>query len=352
MTAKLRTVLGDIESAEMGATLPHEHVFGDVEMYWYPGDDPRAEREPDSVPRLDNLWHWRENPCVNRGNLHMGDERDGIDEVGLLPSLGVGTLVNLSPIGMGRNAAGLRRVSEATGVHIVAGSAYYVAASWPEERRTMTEDQMVEEIVNEITVGMEGTDIRAGIVGEVGLSWPLDPLEERSLAASVRAHRLTGAALSIHNPYYVPGAGTMREIGKRLADLGADMSRVIMGHCDGFARDPQFVDVAVELGCYVELDLFGYPSGYEAEVDFVYPSDELRVDTILGLIKAGLAYRVLLSHDICFKTSRQKYGGNGYGYIHRVIVPWLRRKHAGEEALEQILVRNAQTVLPIADPAA
>ncbi|KAA9165522.1 hypothetical protein FPZ12_005480 [Amycolatopsis acidicola] len=352
MTAKLRTVLGDVDPAGMGATLPHEHIFGDVEMYWYPGGDPRAESDPDSVPRLDNLWHWRENPVANRGNLHMGDERDGIDEVGVLPELGVRTLVNLSPIGMGRNAAGLRQVSEATGVHIVAGSAYYVAESWPEERRSMTETQLAEEIVHEITVGMEGTGIRAGIVGEVGLSWPLDPLEERSLAASVRAHRETGAALSIHNPYYVPGAGPLREIGKRIAGLGADMSRVIMGHCDGFARDPEFLDIVAELGCYVELDLFGYSSGYEAEVDFVYPSDELRVNTILALIEAGLADRLLLSHDICFKTSRQKFGGSGYGYIHRVIVPWLRRKGAGDDALQQILVRNAQTVLPIVEPAA
>ncbi|GAA3789856.1 phosphotriesterase family protein [Amycolatopsis tucumanensis] len=348
MPGTLRTVRGDIDPAEMGSTLPHEHVFGEVDMYWDPGDDPRASADPASSPTLENLWHWRENPCANRGNVHMGDEQDAIDELSILPDLGVGTLVNLSPIGMGRNAAGLRHVSEVTGVHIVAGSTYYVAASWPDERKSMTEEAMAEEIVGDITVGMDGTDVRAGIVGEVGLSWPIDPLEERALAASVRAHRQTGAALSIHNPYYVPGADTLLEIGRRIAGLGADMNRVIMGHCDGFSRDPRFVDVVAELGCYVELDLFGYPSGYEPEVDFVYPSDELRVETILGLIKTGLADRLLLSHDICFKTSRQKFGGNGYGYIHRVIVPWLKRKGADDDALDQILVRNAQTVLPLA----
>ncbi|MBG6095814.1 phosphotriesterase family protein [Nocardioides luteus] len=351
MSHQLRTVLGDIDPSAMGGTLPHEHLQGVCDMYWYPGDDPLADSDPDASPRLDNLWHWMENPVANRGNMHMTDEQDSIDELRDLPGLGIGTVVNLTPIGMHRNAEGLRRISEASGVNIVAGSTYYVAEALSKEVKALMEEEITRRIVDDIEVGMDGTAIRAGIVGEVGLSWPIDPVEERVLAASVQAHLHTGAALSIHNPYYVPGSEAMEQVAKLIAGFGADMSRVIMGHCDGFTRDPRFYDIAREYGCYVELDMFGYVSGYEAEIDFTYPADSDRVDAILRMIEEGMADRLLLSHDMVFKTTLKKYGGFGLGRIHRVIKPWLERRGVDAETLEQILVRNAQTVLPMRVPA-
>lgn len=352
MSTKLRTVRGDIEPSEMGSALPHEHVLGSVDVFWEPSDDPLADPDPESGPTLANLWHWRENPTANRGNVHLATEEEAVDEIKILPDLGVGTLVCVSPFAPEpgdnvANATGLKRVSEATGVHIVSGTSYYVADFYPEEIQALTEDQMVEQIVQAVTVGIGGTDVRAGIIGEVGLSsWPPVPFEERSLAASVRAQRQTGAALTIHNPYFMP-LETLREVGQHLVDLGADMSRVIMGHCDGFARDPRFIDLVADEEYYIEVDMFGVSGGYIPAADFVLPSDEVRVEAILNMIEAGLGDRLLLSHDICLKTSRETYGGNGYGYIHRVIAPWLRRRGAGDDALDQILVRNGQKVLPM-----
>lgn len=347
MTPKVRTVLGDIDPSSMTGTLPHEHIFGDCDMYWYPGDDPRANSDRQATPTVDNLWHWMENPVANRGNLHLSDEQDAIDELSVLPELGVNTVVNLSPIDMGRNVTGLRAASRATNVNIVAGTSYYVAASLSEDVKSQDQDSITQRIVDDITVGMDGTDVRAGIVGEVGLSWPLEPEEERILAASVAAHLETGAALTIHNPYYVPGTEALREIAGRIEKLGADMTRVVMGHCDGFARDPEFLNVVPDLGCLVELDMFAYPSGYEPEADFTYPSDETRVNTILGMVEAGLAHRLLISHDVMFKTTLQKFGGHGYGYIHRMILPWLSRKGVSDDTIEQITVRNARELLPL-----
>ncbi|MCE0765018.1 hypothetical protein LWC35_19235 [Pseudonocardia kujensis] len=232
----------------------------------------------------------------------MTNEAEAIAELSTPEAYGIGTLVELTSIGIGRNAAGLMRVSEATGLNIVAGSSYYLDAAQSDEVKAMTEDQMVEQIVTDITVGIDGTDIRAGVIGEVGVSWPIKPVEERALAASVRAQQITGAALSIHNPYYVPTAETLLEIAQRVEDLGADMDRVIMGHRDGFTRDPKFLDIAVALGCYIQLDLFGQ-DGYEPEVDFTYPSVEVRIDAIQAMVSNGLADRILLSQDVGFRPA-------------------------------------------------
>jgi phosphotriesterase-related protein len=346
MAAMLRTVLGDVEPSTMGATLPHEHVLVDLDQYWNPAGDPMADSDPSANPRVDNLWHWRECPCANRGNLHMNDERDAIAELKTLRDWGIGTLVEVTPIGSGRDVMGLRRVSKASGVHVVAGSSFYLASGYTAEVTQLSDSQLVDRLVRDITVGVDDTGIRAGIIGEVGLSWPLDPFEERSLAAAVRAHLLTGAAVTVHCPYYMRDVDVLQQIAQRIGDLGAEMSRVILGHCDSFVRDPRFLQVVGELGCCIELDLFGQ-TGYEDAVDFVYPSDEVRVEAILGMIDAGLADKLFLSHDVAFKTSMQTHGGHGYAYVHRVIIPWLKRMGASEDALDQILVRNAQRVLPI-----
>lgn len=300
-----------------------------------------------TAPRtLEILWHWLENPTINRGNLHLDSEADAIAEVRDLPALGVGTLLELTNVGLRPNHEGYRRIARATGLNVVAGCGYYIADSLSEQTRELSVEEMCDAIVRDIEVGFEGTNIRAGIIGEVGLSWPIDPVEERSLEASVIAMKRTGAALTLHSPYFLRDVSVLQEICDRLTDLRADMSRVIMGHCDSFARDPRFLDVAPGLGCLLEFDMFG-TVGYEHATGFVYPSEEVRVEAIHGLMQDGHADRVLMSHDVALKTIYQKYGGHGYGYVSRVIGPWLRRLGVTEDQLNQVMSENAKRVIPI-----
>lgn len=346
MTLSLRTVLGDIDPATMGGTLPHEHLLIDQRSWWTPTDDPRHDRTTTGTPTLDTLWEWHESPLVNRGNLHLNDEDLAVREIECLPELGIGTIVDVSNIGLGRDVEGLRRISERSGVNVVAGSSFYLADSQTDEVKAMGEEEMVESIVRDVTKGIDGTDVKAGVIGEVGLSWPLEEMEKRALSASVRAMRLTGAAMTIHSPYFLRDVDVLKEICDLIAGWGADLSRVIMGHCDSFTRDPRFVEVAPELGCVIELDMFGM-TGYDAESGWTYPSDEDRVNAIKGIVDAGFADRVLLSHDVGMKTALQAYGGHGYGYVPRVIVPWLKRIGIDDEAIEQIVVGNCQRILPL-----
>jgi phosphotriesterase-related protein len=343
-------VLGDVEPAAMGGTLPHEHLLIDQSSWWTPSEDPRHDRTTTGAPSLDTLWEWHESPLVNRSNLHLNDEDIAVREIENLSDFGIGTIVDVSNIGLGRDAEGLRRIAERSGVNVVAGSSFYIAQSQSDEVKAMSEDEMVASIVRDVTEGIDGTEIKAGVIGEVGLNWPLDEMERRALAASVRAMHLTGAAMTIHSPYSMGEVTVLKEICDLLMTWGADLSRVIMGHCDSFTRDPRFVEVAPELGCVVELDMFGM-TGYDPDSQWVYPSDEDRVKAIKGMVDAGFADRVLLSHDVGFKTSLRTYGGHGYDYVPRFIVPWLTQIGVPREAIDQIIVGNCQRILPLASVA-
>jgi phosphotriesterase-related protein len=344
----LRTVLGDIDPTTMGGALPHEHLIVDEDSWWVPLADPLADPSPTGTPRLENLWHWLERPIANRGNLNLHDEDLVVREIEELPSHGIGTIFELTNVGLGRNVEGLRRISERSGVHVVAGAGYYVAGSLDEGSKAASEDEMFARIVTDVNEGVDGTGIKAGVIGEVGLSWPIEPVEERSLAAAVRAMDPTGAALTVHTPYFERDVEILREIADRIRDLGADMDRVVLGHCDSFTRDPRFLDVVPEFGCAIEIDLLGL-SGQEQHPNtlFTYPSDEQRVTAVQGLVEAGHADRVLLSQDVALKTSLRAYGGHGYAYLPRVIVPWLRQLGVEDAAIEQMIVGNPQRIFPI-----
>ncbi len=348
MEKKLRTVLGDIDPQSMGGALPHEHILNDESMWWVSSEDKRSDNTRDGVPTMDMLWYWQENMTANLSNLILEDEKVAIDEISdLRDEYGIGTIIEVTNIGLGRDITGLKRISEASGIHIVAGAGFYTSDSVSDEIRSMSEDQLFDIIVKDIEVGVDGTDIRAGVIGEVGLSWPIQPFEERMLAASVRAMKHTGVAMTLHSPYYLRDVSVLREICDKLEIMGADMSRVVMGHCDSFTRDPAFIEVASRFECMIQFDMFGFV-GFEPEpMGFSYPPAETLVETIAALVKAGLSDRILISHDNGLKTNMKIYGGRGYGYISRVILPWLRHVGVDEQAIEQILIKNSQRIFPI-----
>jgi phosphotriesterase-related protein len=124
------------------------------------------------------------------------------------------------------------------------------------------------------------------------------------------------------------------------------MSRVILGHCDTYLNDPRFMDVVPTLSCNIQVDMFGN-SGYEKGFDFTYPSDETRVEGLLELMQNGMLERLTVSQDCGLKTCLRSYGGHGYDYIPRAIVPWLIRRGAQQDWIDQVLIRNPQRLFPI-----
>lgn len=346
----LRTVLGDVDADEMGRTLTHEHLFISGDGGWEQNSSD-YDTSPTAEPALTELWRWRENLDGNRANLRLDNESVAAQEVSLLRSFGYNTLLDLTTVGLGPRPDALRRVAQETRLNIVAGTGFYTGATLPDDIATWDEDQMVESMIRDIEVGIDDTDVKAGVIGEVGISWPIKPVEQRSLAASVEVMRRTGVAMSIHTPFHKNDVSILEAVSDSLRSLGADMSRVVLGHCDTYTTSPRFFEVASDLECVLQIDMFGN-SGYESGLDFHYPSDEQRIEAVLRLIEMGLADRLMISQDCGLKTCLRSYGGHGYDYIPRVIAPRLEREVAQQDSLELVLEKNAQRIFPIAGPSA
>jgi phosphotriesterase-related protein len=199
--------------------------------------------------------------------------------------------------------------------------------------------------VGDIREGVDDTGVKAGIIGELGCSWPLTDNERKVLRAAAIAQRETGAAILIH-----PGRDEQapREIIEVLSEAKADISRTIMGHLDRTVFSYNVLSQLAQSGCYLEYDLFGLESSYYPLADIDLPSDAQRIGFIRRLIADGHRDRIVIAHDICFKARLVKYGGHGFAHILENIAPRMRRKGVKDDDIQAILIENPKRVLTFA----
>lgn len=356
LTGQVMTVNGPIPAERLGQTLMHEHVFIDFTV---PDDEPDKWRMTRRTKPVEGeALRIYEAPLTmdilsavlfgapNRDNWRLDDEQTAIREVADFKRHGGGTIVDVSSIGLKRNPAGLRRVSKATGVNIVMGAGWYTQAWYAKDLGQRSVEDLTDEIVLDVTVGVGGTGIRAGIIGEVGTSGaPESPIESAIIRASGRASRLTGAAVTLHSLGFFKKHAVILDM---LAQEGADLSRVVLGHSDFLAGDTAYLIPLLQRGATVQFDLIGK----SALLTRMRAADPEVAKTIVELIKAGYTQQILLSHDICTKTSLKAYGGTGYAFILERFVPYLKRQGVTDAQIATMLVDNPRRLLTFVAPQA
>ena len=347
-SGKVQTVLGTIDAGEMGITLAHEHLLCDSSFRFREPEkvgDRALGHAPVSIENLEGIKR-NQNRCLD--NLRLSNVELAIAELLRFKEEGGGTVVDMGNIGLRRDPEGLARISRATGVNIVMGAGYYVGPSHPPELAGKTVDEIAEEIVHEFTVGVGDTGIRAGVLGEIGCSYPLKDTEVKVLCAVARAQETTGAPVNIH-----PGQSQTSpiEIVELLRDNGGDISRTAMSHVGN--RHGNDVDLTLELaetGCIIEYDSFGNTQNpIKLPNKTMYGlSDWERIGCIKHLIDHGYLRQILVSHDVFNKTDLRRYGGPGYDHLLTTVVPLMRMRGITEEQIHVILEKNPESFLQFA----
>ena len=338
LAGQAQTVLGPIAGEAMGVTLPHEHLLIDFAvMFREPttGAERGLSRQPVS---LANLGWVRHHFSSNLDNLQLLDEAVARDEALLFKHAGGQTFVDPTNRGLARDPLALARVARATGLNIIMGSGYYVDAAHPPGMDRRTVDEIARELVTDLTVGVDGTGVRAGFIGEIGTSWPWTDNEKKVVRAAVAAQRETGAALMIH-----PGRHERLPLG--IVDFirkeGADLERTIMCHIERTIADPGVLLELAATGVRLEYDLFGLETSYYPyNPAFDMPNDGERMRQILFLIERGHVAQILMSHDIAYKHCLTRWGGFGYHHLLVNVIPRLRARGADDRTVQTLLVDN------------
>lgn len=263
----VNTVTGPVKAADLGRTLMHEHfLFG---FAGWQGDA--------------TLGGFREEEYTNACIKAAEDAR----------AYGISTIVDATTNECGRNVRFLEKISRLTGMQIICSTGYYFQdesayAYWNFRKGFANiEDEIYDMMVTELTKGIEGTDIKAGVIKLASSHNQITPMEETFFKAAARAQKETGCVIISHTQL-----GTMGpQQAKLLISQGADPKKIAIGHMCG-SIDLSYHEQVLSQGVYVNLDRFGL----EGDL-FHTPTDEQRMDLIVDLVKKGYESKILLGHD-------------------------------------------------------
>ncbi|WAD30302.1 phosphotriesterase-related protein [Citrobacter braakii] len=248
-------------------------------------------------------------------------------EMNDLQALGVRNIIEMTNRYMGRNPQFMLSLMRDTGINVVAGTGYYQDAFFPEHVTSRSVEQLAQEMVDEIVIGIDGTELKAGIIAEIGSSeGVITPLEEKVFIAAARAHIETGRPISTHTSFSTMGLEQLT----LLQAHGVDLSRVTVGHCD-LKDNLDNILRMIDLGAYVQFDTIGKNNYYP---------DEKRIAMLHALRDRGLLHRVMLSMDITRRSHLKANGGNGYDYLLTTFVPQLRQSGFSQADVDTMLRDN------------
>ncbi len=344
---KAQTVTGPVDANKLGITLPHEHIFVDArENFYFEPVEPAEKRLANAPVTLENLAWVRAHALSNLDCLQSPDEAVLTKELLAYKQAGGNTIVDVStrPVG-GDNPLGLQRLAQATGLNIIMGTGYYMGLQYSTEVAALTEAQLCDGLVRDLTVGIDDTGICAGIIGEIGLTPALREDERRLLRACAAAQSQTGAPLTIHPPGL--DNQLIQEILHILRENGGRPDRTVICHIDIMGLNLDTARRIADAGCFIEFDTFGhlFPPFLLGESVMSFPGESQRIDAIMQLIAEGYLEHILLSHDTFLKVLLTAYGGFGYAHILRNIVPVMLRQGVTETQVNTMTIDNPGRLL-------
>jgi predicted metal-dependent phosphotriesterase family hydrolase len=297
----IQTVLGPIQSVNLGATYSHDHL-----LFHPPA--PFDAQDPD---------------------LRLDSQEAAVQELKFFRQAGGRALVEMTTVEMGRDPLGLRAISQATGVHIIAATGYNKGKFC----EPIVADKSIEEIaadeVQDLLHGMDGTEVRAGLIKASSSQDAITPAEKKVFSAAILAHKKTGAPISTHTE-----SGNLALVqAALLIEGGVSPGHIIIGHVDRRLEWDYLLALA-ETGVFIGFD--------QISKEKYYP-DQTRIQFIQRLVEAGHGHQILLSGDLARKSYWPSYGfgfGPGLTYILWRFVPWMLESGIERAAVEDMLIHN------------
>jgi len=316
----VQTVLGPIEASKLGFTLPHEHICVSSPGFW-------------------QAW-----PEFFGGRANF--IRKVVDKLKAAKNEGVDTIVDVTPLDIGRDIRLLAEVSRQSGVHIVACTGHWLAPSLSMNARTAQE--LADFFVLEIERGIEDTGIKPGIIKVATDQEGVTPFLEKALRAAALASKATGIPVTTHTL-------AAARIGEKQADIfeseGLDPAMVCLGHCDD-TDDMSYLTGLLKRGYTLGMDHMTW--GLRNTIDSKILSWQQRAQCVKKLIEAGFGNQLFLSNDWYFGVSiaptgtmdaSEKNNPDGLLFNTRKTIPYLKELGVTDQQIRTITRDNPRQFL-------
>ena len=312
MSATITTVLGPINSDNLGRTLVHEHVLIGMPGWFMDARQPAYNRK-EAVERA-------------------------VDAFQELHAHGVKSVIDPCPMDLGRDVEVMAEVSQKSGINLICATGVYVEEMGiPYTLAQLSEEQIAEGFIKEIERGVADTGIRCGIIKVATGRGKVSDYERKALTGASIAAKATGLPLISHTE----GCSCGHDQIDIACGQGLKSSSLIVGHSCG-ADDHPYQKSLAERGSYVGFDRFGIIT----EVP-----DEVRMKNLKALSDAGHKEKILVSHDsvACFAGGlgsiteaelRNVMPNWEMTHLFENIFPELKRMGMSQDDIDTIMVDN------------
>jgi len=246
------------------------------------------------------------------------------DEMYDLVKHGVYNIIEVTNSSMGRNPQFIENLMSDTGINVLLSTGYYIDGFFPQPLYKKSAQAISKEMITEIVEGIEGSTLKASVIGEIGSSEnSFTETEQKVFRAAAMAHYETGRPISTHQSMSTMG----RQQIVLLKSYGVDMEKVTIGHCD-LKDNLDEILWLLDQGCYVQFDTIGKHSYYP---------DTQRLAMLKALSERGLLNRVMLSMDITRRSHLKQNGGLGFCYLVDSFLPMLRENGISQIEINAML---------------
>ena len=333
----IQTVLGKIKKSQLGVCSPHEHVFIDMRhCVDVKGNEAQVFYEKFSAEKRAEIFS---NPYAILDNALLDNFDDALKELQYFKNAGGNSIIDCTLDEIGRDPLKLKELSILSGVNIIIGCGHYYHKAHYSYVKQASVEQLENEMLKDLNEGINGTQVKAGIIGEIGTSATITDDEKKVLIASGRVSAQTGKAIHVHTDLYTENGF---EVVKILTEQGATPQKICIDHVDVLLR-PDYVEKLLNLGVFVEFDNFGKEFYISADHRFAY--DLERIKLLKRLIDQGFGDKILISNDICLKSMWEKYGGLGYSHILRTVKTMALENGITQKQYEDLLTTNVKNFI-------
>jgi phosphotriesterase-related protein len=325
----------------------------DTELWIKPEDVPKRFThlfyEPVSIANLDEVKR-AAGYSVDNGN--NGSVAERVQELNAFKAAGGGTVVDVTAPGLGRDnhVHKLPLVSKISGVNIVAATGQYVEVTYPPRIKKQTAEQVAQDFIEEITEGIMGTGIKAGVIKTCLSPNQFSDADKKIIKAAAIAQKETGVPITTHTWGDRPGKWPGFKVIEMLQRNDVDPNKFYLSHIEWTENQEENWGVpirAAAAGVYLSIDNFGkeFPYGSLDNTwdDFGYmgcPTDIDRVKLIKRLIAEGYEDKIVVGHDSAYKVQKLAYGGPGLGHILNNVPTLFKQLAISQKYFKKIMVDN------------
>jgi phosphotriesterase-related protein len=310
LAGRVQAVQGPLDASELGFTLPHEHICASSAGFWQAWPEFFGGRE-EFISRV-------------------------VDKLKIVKQEGVRTIVDVTTIDTGRDIRLIEEVSRKSGMQIIACTGHWLDPSQSMSARSV--DELADFFIKEIEHGIEGTEIKAGVIKVATDREGVTPFLDKALRAAARASKATGVPITTHS--YSP-----ERIGEKQADIfeaeGLNPERVCIGHSDD-TTDLDYLTGLAERRYTIGMDHLIY--GIQGPLTW-----QKRSELIKDLVAAGFANKLFISNDWFYGISvgatetqeaMDRMNPDGMLFVTRKVIPYLRQIGVSDQAVNLMTVEN------------